>query len=82
MLIMKLNYEHTIKCILYTPVHICQKINGVYITKQGVSFKDLIIINNNGESVPYAFKIFRQKQKWGTGIYKVPNYNILMIINL
>ena len=59
-----LNYEHVLKCILYTAVHVCEQIHGIKITLEGVIFKDIIIINNHGHIVP--FKINRQnKQKYG-----------------
>ena len=57
-----LNYEHVLKCILYTAVHVCEEIHGIKITQKCVSFKDIKIINNHGHIVP--FKINRQKQTW------------------
>ena len=51
--------EHVIKCILYTPVQICQPICRIKIT-QSIEFQDIYISDGNKEKIP--FRINREKK--------------------
>ena len=63
-LALRSQHEHIMKCILYTPIQICQPIHGIKIDPiQTMQFQDINVLDYNDKKIP--LKINREKQPWG-----------------
>ena len=55
--------DHTMRCVLYNAVHVCQPIHAIRIEGSRVVFQDVHIIDSNGKTT--AFTITKKKGLFG-----------------